>query len=110
MGVKPILGVREIVEQGRRQMGGQRRGENAKFGLGTAELLDLAKQQQSELGRLFSVAALSHRLAGAGHFHCQESGAGGLPLHFKLYKMGFPIRWFDVGGGLGVDYDGSQSG
>ena len=27
----------------------------------------------------------------------------------KLYKMGFPIRWFDVGGGLGVDYDGSRS-
>ena len=23
--------------------------------------------------------------------------------------MGYPIRWFDVGGGLGVDYDGSRS-
>jgi len=27
----------------------------------------------------------------------------------KLYKMGFAIEYIDVGGGLGVDYDGSRS-
>src|SRR5438552_11396865 len=27
----------------------------------------------------------------------------------KLYKMGFQIEFLDVGGGLGVDYDGSRS-
>ena len=27
----------------------------------------------------------------------------------KLYKLGYPIKWFDVGGGLAVDYDGSRS-
>ena len=30
-------------------------------------------------------------------------------LYAKLHKMGFPIQYIDVGGGLGIDYDGSQT-
>jgi arginine decarboxylase len=30
-------------------------------------------------------------------------------FYAKLKKMGFPIEFMDVGGGLGVDYDGSRS-
>ena len=30
-------------------------------------------------------------------------------FYAKLYKMGFAIESLDVGGGLGVDYDGSRS-
>ena len=30
-------------------------------------------------------------------------------FYAKLNKMGFAIEFMDVGGGLGVDYDGSRS-
>ena len=30
-------------------------------------------------------------------------------FYAKLYKMGFPIEYLDVGGGLGIDYVGSRS-
>ena len=30
-------------------------------------------------------------------------------FYAKLHKMGFAIEYLDVGGGLGVDYDGSRS-
>ena len=30
-------------------------------------------------------------------------------FYAKLHKMGLPIQYMDVGGGLGVDYDGSRS-
>jgi arginine decarboxylase len=30
-------------------------------------------------------------------------------FYAKLHKMGFPVEFMDVGGGLGVDYDGSRS-
>ena len=30
-------------------------------------------------------------------------------FYAKLHKMGFAIEFMDVGGGLGVDYDGSRT-
>ncbi|MBD3335487.1 MAG: biosynthetic arginine decarboxylase, partial [Candidatus Eisenbacteria bacterium] len=30
-------------------------------------------------------------------------------VYAKVHKLGFPVRWLNVGGGLGVDYDGSGS-
>jgi arginine decarboxylase len=30
-------------------------------------------------------------------------------VHAKVYKMGYPVEYLNVGGGLGVDYDGSRT-
>ena len=85
-------------------------GENAKFGLSTAELLAAAQLlQQENLTKAFRLV----------HFHIGSQVPDVLTVkkavqeaarfYAKLHKMGFPIEYLDVGGGLGVDYDGSRS-
>jgi arginine decarboxylase len=110
MGVEPLVGVRARLFSKGAGKWAESGGENAKFGLTTAELLAAAELLRSEgLERSFRLL----------HFHIgsqvpdiltvkkavQEAGR----IYAKLHKLGFPVEMFDVGGGLGVDYDGSRS-
>ncbi len=110
MGVEPLIGVRARLASKGGGKWADSGGENAKFGLNTAELLAAAEILRAE--------NLTHsfRLL---HFHIgsqvpdiltikkavQEAGR----FYAKLIKMGFPLKYLDVGGGLGVDYDGSRT-
>jgi arginine decarboxylase len=83
-------------------------GENAKFGLSTSELVAASD--------LLSRSGLAHSLK-LVHFHVgsQVPDIGTIKratkeaarFYSKLRKMGHEIDFLDVGGGLGVDYDGS---
>lgn len=110
VGAEPIIGVRSRLLAKGMGKWAESAGENAKFGLTTAELLAAAEILRAEkLEHCFKLL----------HFHIgsqvpdiltvkravQEAGR----LYAKLHKMGFPIEFLDVGGGLGVDYDGSRS-
>jgi arginine decarboxylase len=85
-------------------------GENAKFGLSTSDLL-VASEMLKEAG-------LPHCLK-LVHFHVgsQVPDIGTLKravreaarFYSKLSKLGHQLEYLDVGGGLGVDYDGSRS-
>src|SRR5208283_1204608 len=110
LGVEPLLGMRaRLLSKGAGRWADSG-GENAKFGLSTAEILAAAEMLKAEnLGHCLKLL----------HFHIgsqvpdiitvkkavQEAGR----FYAKLYKMGFKIEFLDVGGGLGVDYDGSRS-
>ncbi len=110
MGVEPLIGIRARLASKGGGKWADSAGENAKFGLNTAELLAAAEILRAE--------NLTHcfRLL---HFHIgsqvpdiltikkavQEAGR----FYAKLVKMGFPLQYLDVGGGLGVDYDGSRT-
>lgn len=110
MGVEPWLGLRvRLVAKGAGKwaLSG---GENAKFGLSTAELVAASETLKA--------AGLAHCLK-LVHFHVgsQVPDIGTVKravreaarFFAKLCKLGHDITYLDCGGGLGVDYDGSRT-
>ncbi|MDC0685176.1 MULTISPECIES: biosynthetic arginine decarboxylase [Sorangium] len=110
MNVEPMIGlrVRLLTEgAGKWKTSG---GENAKFGLSTAEIL-AAIRIMDEAGMSSSFKLL--------HFHIGSQVPDILIIkravreatryYAKLRKMGQRIEYIDVGGGLAIDYDGSRS-
>ena len=110
IGVEPLIGIRaRLLSKGAGKWA-ESGGENAKFGLSTVELLaatDILKAEN-----------LEHCLK-LLHFHIgsqvpdiltvKKAVQEAARFYAKLHKMGFAIEFMDVGGGLGVDYDGSRS-
>lgn len=85
-------------------------GENAKFGLSTADLV--------EASDMLTKSGLAHCLK-LVHFHVgsqvpdigtiRRATKEAARFYAKLQKMGHDLGYLDVGGGLGVDYDGSRT-
>ena len=110
VGAEPLIGIRaRLLSKGTGRWAGSG-GENAKFGLSTAELLEATELLKAEnLSHCFKLL----------HFHIgsqvtdiltiKKAVQEAARLYAKLHKMGFPVAYLDVGGGLGVDYDGSRS-
>lgn len=85
-------------------------GDVSKFGLNSSELLDalsyLEKNRMSDCLKLI-------------HFHIgsqitkirriKNALREAMQFYVQLSKMGFNIEFVDIGGGLGVDYDGTRS-
>jgi arginine decarboxylase len=109
-GIEPLVGIRaRLLSKGAGRWA-ESGGENAKFGLSTAEILAATEMLQAEnLGHCLKLL----------HFHIgsqvpdiltvKKAVQEGARLYAKLRKMGFAIECLDVGGGLGVDYDGSRT-
>ncbi|MFC3093987.1 biosynthetic arginine decarboxylase [Alteromonas sediminis] len=110
LGIEPIIGVRaKMTVKGRGKWEGSA-GERAKFGLTIAEIIKTARHLEQE--------GMSHCLK-LLHFHIgsqltdiraiKEAITEGARIYADLHKMGFELDYVDVGGGLGIDYDGSNS-
>jgi len=110
LGVKPGLGVRMRLASlgaGKWQNSG---GDTAKFGLSPRQLVDLlGKLKDAGLDQCLE---LLHFHMGSQISNVRDIASGMREATRYLVEvsgMGHPIRYMDVGGGLGVDYEGTRS-
>jgi arginine decarboxylase len=110
IGVKPTIGIRVRLASVGRGKWEHTGGEKSKFGLSTGQILE-AVERLKQMQMLSSLQLL--------HFHLgsqianirdvqrgmQEAGR----CFAELAELGVGIRVMDVGGGLGVDYEGTRS-
>lgn len=110
LGVEPLIGVRArlaTIGKGNWQNTG---GEKSKFGLSASQILDVVNTLK-HAGALNTLQLL--------HFHLGSQIANirdiqtGLKecarFYSELRQLGAPIGTVDIGGGLGVDYEGTRS-
>jgi arginine decarboxylase len=110
MSVEPYIGIRVRLHSKGAGKWSPSGGENAKFGLSTTNLI-AASEMLKEQG-------LAHCLK-LVHFHVgsqvpdistiKRAVREAARYYAKLAKLGHDLGYLDVGGGLGVDYDGSRT-
>lgn len=110
LGVRPSIGMRVKLATrgtGRWQASG---GYRSKFGLTVAEMLgQLDRLIERGMGDCFQ---LLHFHVGSQIGNIRQLKSAILEasrIYVDLYNRGAGLKYFDCGGGLGVDYDGSQT-
>ncbi|NEQ46351.1 MAG: biosynthetic arginine decarboxylase [Leptolyngbya sp. SIOISBB] len=108
--IRPILGVRaKLTSKGIGRWGGSA-GDRAKFGLAIPEILS-AVEQLKAADMLDCLQLL--------HFHIgsqisaisviKDALREACQIYVELSELGAKMGYLDVGGGLGIDYDGSKT-
>ncbi|HHH35822.1 MAG TPA: biosynthetic arginine decarboxylase [Gammaproteobacteria bacterium] len=108
--IPPLLGVRvrlASIGKGKWQNTG---GEKSKFGFAAAQLLEMVERLRAA-GCLDRLQLLHFHLGSQiANIRDIQRGMREAARHYaELHRLGVPIRIVDVGGGLGVDYEGSRS-
>ncbi len=110
LGAAPLIGIRAKLSIRSTGRWSSSVGERAKFGLSVPDLLATveALRQANLLGELrllhFHVGSQINDIAVLKDA-LQEAGQ----IYVELTRLGAPMGYMDVGGGLGIDYDGSRT-
>ncbi|GLU02816.1 hypothetical protein SLE2022_200510 [Rubroshorea leprosula] len=111
LGVRPVVGVRAKLRTKHSGHFGSTSGEKGKFGLTTTQILSVVRKLE-HAGMLHCLQLL--------HFHIgsqipstsllQDGVGEAAQIYCELVRLGANMQVIDIGGGLGIDYDGSKSG
>ena len=110
LGVEPMIGLRSkmMVRSSGKWAGSS--GDRAKFGLSIAEILNAIERLREE--EMLHCAKLLHFHIGSQLSDIRkikEAVSEGARLYAKLVQEGVELEYLDIGGGLGIDYDGTSS-
>ncbi|RUO63246.1 arginine decarboxylase [Pseudidiomarina planktonica] len=110
LNVEPLIGLRSkmMVRSSGKWAGSS--GDRAKFGLSITEILNIIEMLKQE--DMLHCAKLLHFHIGSQLSDIRkvkEAVSEGARLYAKLMQMGVPLEYLDIGGGLGIDYDGTSS-
>jgi arginine decarboxylase len=110
MGVRPAIGARfKLHSKGAGQWEASG-GDEAKFGLTAAELIDVANRLKSE--GLGDALVMLHCHVGSQLTDIRRIRVAvreAAQTYVDLQKLGTGVQYLNVGGGLAVDYDGSKT-
>ncbi len=108
--LRPVIGVRARLATKGAGKWVESTGDRSKFGLTTAEIVETVERLRG-VGMLDCLQLL--------HFHIgsqitniravKDALRESSQIFVELHRLGANMKYFDCGGGLGVDYDGSQT-
>ncbi|KAK8613713.1 hypothetical protein V6N13_101470 [Hibiscus sabdariffa] len=111
LSVRPVIGLRAKLRTKHSGHFGSTSGKKGKFGLTTNQILRVVKELDGS-GMLDCLQLL--------HFHIgsqipstallQDGVGEAAQIYSELVRLGANMKVIDIGGGLGIDYDGSKSG
>lgn len=110
LGIRPILGVRAKLSAKGIGRWGISAGDRAKFGLTIPEILNTVEQLRAA-DMLDSLQLLHYHIGSqiSAIAVVKDAIREASQIYVELSKLGANMKYLDVGGGLGVDYDGSKT-
>ena len=109
--MRPNIGIRIKLASSGSGKWEQSGGDASKFGLTSSELLEaldfLREKKMEDCLKLihFHIGSQVTKIR-----HIQTALVESSQFYVQLHRLGFNIVFVDIGGGLGVDYDGTRSG
>ncbi len=109
--VRPNIGIRIKLASSGSGKWEQSGGDGSKFGLTSSELLEaldfLTEKKMEDCLKLihFHIGSQVTKIR-----HIQTALVEASQFYVQLHHLGFNVEFVDIGGGLGVDYDGTRSG
>ncbi len=110
LNVRPNIGIRIKLASAGSGKWEESGGDGSKFGLTSSELLEAAdflKQNKMEDSFRFIHFHIGSQITKIRRIKIALREAS--QFYSELWKLGFKIEFVDIGGGLGVDYDGTRS-